>query len=475
MISQQSLRKVKIVATLGPSSSSLPMITKMIEAGVNVFRLNFSHGTHDQHAQNIQWIRQAEKTTKIFVAILADFQGPKLRIGDFEQGSITLKEGQTFVLDSEDSLGNEKRVFFPCHLDLHTSLSPGNFLLLDDGKLKLEVTQVTPTSLKTKVVVGGILSNKKGVNIPNTLLKISAFTQKDQEDLKFLSNQPIDWVALSFVQKPEDLQTLKNLLAKPFKVMAKIEKPQALQSLAEIIELADGIMVARGDLGVECPPEHVPILQRKIIQECRRQGKPVIVATQMLESMIYAPVPTRAEASDVATAVYEGADAVMLSAESASGKYPLEAIEMLHRIIQSVEDDASFSKSLETFSPPLEHSSVSDGVTASAKKIAQDIKSPLIVTYTATGGTAIRTAHKRPPSAILAMTTDENVARYLNLVWGVYPCLIPHVEDLDEMIVMAKKVAKDLKFLPSLTPIIITCGVPFGTPGTTNIMCVETL
>ncbi len=469
------VRKVKIVATLGPSSSSLAVIRKMIEAGVNVFRLNFSHGTHEQHGQNIQWIRQVEKESNRFVGILADFQGPKLRIGDFEKESVELQVGQTFILDQHAAKGDNTRVFFAGPTGLYGSLKAGTSLLLDDGKIRLEITEATDSQLTTQVKVGGLLSSKKGVNVPDKLLPISAFTEKDHRDLDFVTTQDVDWVALSFVQQPDDIRAFRKVLKKPFKIMAKIEKPQALKSLEEIIALSDGIMVARGDLGVECPPEHVPVLQRKIIQSCRTQGKPVIVATQMLESMINAPIPTRAEASDVATAVYEGADAVMLSAESASGHYPIEAIAMLNRIISSVEEDPLYATGLDTFSPLLEHASISDGVTASAKKIAHDLESPLIVTYTATGGTAIRVSHKRPLSTILAMTTSQQVARFLSLVWGVYPYLIPRVKDLDEMIHTAKAVAGKLNFAAPLQPFVITCGVPFGNPGTTNIICIETL
>lgn len=466
-------RKVKIVATLGPVSSSFEMIRHMVEAGVNVFRLNFSHGTIEQHIQNIAWVRQLEKETGKIVSVLVDLQGPKLRIGDMQSIAV-LEKGDIFILDNISKPGDSTRVFFP-HTSLYSSIPVGTMLLLDDGKLSLEVTAVSPEKITTCVHIGGTLSGKKGVNIPNTFLPIEALTEKDKEDLQAISNLSVDWVALSFVQKPEDILALKKHLTYPCKIIAKIEKPQALKHLKEIIEEADGVMIARGDLGVEFPPEHVPVLQRQIIQACRQEGKPVIVATQMLESMIQNATPTRAEASDVATAVYEGVDAVMLSAESASGKHPLESVQMLDRIIQSVEEDTSYEALLETFSPALHHASISDGVTASAKKIAGDLKSPIIFSYTATGGTAIRVAHKRPFSIIAAMTTSQRVARFLCLVWGVYPCIIPHMKDLDEMILKAKEIGKKTKITQQNECIVITCGVPFGNPGTTNIICVETL
>jgi len=466
-------RKVKIVATLGPSSASFEKIQTFVQAGVNVFRLNMSHGTHEIHAQSIQWIRQAEESCGYPLGILVDLQGPKLRVGKFQSSEgVVLKEGQSFALDLDSTLGDETRVQFP-HGNLYSYLKEESLVLLNDGAIQLKVVKQSATSLETKVIVGGVLSNHKGVNIPGCQLPISALTEKDRTDLAFALKHPIDFIALSFVQKPEDLKELRALVQNKVSILAKIEKPQALDCLEEIITLSDGVMVARGDLGVELSPEKVPSLQKKIVRLSKALGKPVIVATQMLETMINHPFPTRAEASDVATAVYDGADAVMLSAESAAGAYPIEAIHMMEKIISSVERDdlyLSMLKQLGGISTPT----VSDAISAAAAQLSYTLSASAIVTYTATGGTAQRVAHKRPPCLIFGMTDSLRTARQLCLVWGVYPALIQGVKTFDDMAKNSLEVVQKYGGQKG-DHFILTCGIPFGNPGSTNIINVQKL
>lgn len=468
------MRKTKIVATVGPSCLGAEKVWNMIQAGVNVFRLNFSHGSHAEHAQTIQTIRQVAQEKQIIVGILADLQGPKLRIGEMADGT-TLETGKTFSLDQMPAIGNGTRAFFPMGNVVAKSIQPNDQILVSDGKIRLRVTAVTPTSIQTVVEVGGTLASRQGVNLPDVLLPLKACTEKDQADVAFLMTQPIDWLGLSFVQKAEDIEHVRNLLTRPIPIVAKIEKPQALKDLEAIVDQADGIMIARGDLGVECTPESVPVLQRKIVRAARLKGKPVIVATQMLESMIQNPVPTRAEASDVATAVYAGVDAVMLSGESAVGLYPVESVEMLDKIIRSVEKDALYSETIHWFSSGTAMCSTSDGVAASAKKMAESLKAAVVVTYTATGGTALRVAQTRPETPIFALTNQQGVCEMLNLVWGVNPQKIETLQQLDEMIALAKKICLTKKIAHGGQLFVLTCGVPFGRPGTTNIVCVESV
>ena len=466
-------RKVKIVATLGPVSSSFETIQAFVKEGVNVFRLNMSHGTQEMHAQSIQWIRKAEEICGYPLGILIDLQGPKLRIGKFKNPEgVRLKEGTVFSLDLDATFGDETRVQFP-HGDLYKHLTQESIILLNDGAITLKVVAQSATSLETTVVVGGTLSNHKGVNIPGCHLAISALTQKDRDDLAFALKHPVDFIALSFVQKPEDLKELRSLVQGKAAILAKIEKPQALEHLEEIISLSDGVMVARGDLGVELSPEKVPSIQKKIVRLSKTLGKPVIVATQMLETMIQNPFPTRAEASDVATAVYDGADAVMLSAESAAGAYPLEAIRMMGKIISSVEeDDLYFSilKQMGGISSP----SLSDAISAAATQLSYTISASAIVTYTATGGTARRAAHKRPPCLIFGVTDSLNTARQLSLVWGVYPAVIQNVKTFEDMTKNSLEVVRKYGGQKG-DHLIFTCGIPFGSPGSTNIINVQTL
>src|ERR1700674_2032856 len=395
-------RKAKIVATLGPASASEEMIRSLFFAGVDVFRLNFSHGTHEQHRGRLQQIRNVERNVGRPIGVLADMQGPKLRVGTFAEGPVTLAPGSPFRLDLTDKPGDATRAYLP-HPEIFAALKPGSNLLLDDGKLRLRVTRCTAEFAETEVLVGGPLSERKGVNVPDALLPVSALTDKDRRDLEFALELGVEWLALSFVQRPEDLDEARALAKGRARIMTKLEKPSAVERLDEIVEKSDAIMVARGDLGVELPAEKVPTIQRRIVRACRRQGKPVIVATQMLESMISSPVPTRAEASDVATAIYHGADAVMLSAESASGKYPLQAVQMMERIIKEVEHDPLY-RSLIDAQHELPLNTPGDAICAALRDVAQTIAAVVTVTYTTSGHTSLRARRQRPVAPILSIT-----------------------------------------------------------------------
>ena len=466
-------RKVKIVATLGPVSTSFESIRAFVQKGVNVFRLNMSHGTHAIHHQSMQWIRQAEKECGHPLGILVDLQGPKLRVGRFlEKEGILLNKGQSFSLDLQETPGSAMRVSLP-HGELYPHITPGSMLLLNDGAIRLQVETSTEDCIRTTVLVGGRLSNHKGVNIPGGNLPIKALTPKDIEDLKFALHHDIDFIGLSFVQSGNDMRELRALVGDKAALFAKIEKPQALENLEEIVSLSDGVMVARGDLGVELSPEKVPAVQKKIIRACKALGKPVIVATQMLETMTEHPFPTRAEASDVATAVYDGADAVMLSAESATGHYPLESIEMMGKIISSVEEDEFYLSFLNKMGGVSDHQ-VSDAISAAASQLSYTLPASAIVTYTATGGTARRVSHKRPQCVIFGMTDSMQTARQLTVVWGVYPSLVEGIHTFEDMQEGALSMVKQHGGA-SGDHVVFTCGVPFGNPGSTNIINVQTL
>jgi len=414
-------RCAKIIATLGPASSSAEVIEKLFLAGVDVFRLNFSHGSHKEHEERYTIIRNLEKKVGRPIGILMDLQGPKLRIGTFQNESILLKEGQTFILDDNENPGDESRVFLP-HPEIFKALQKGTDILLDDGKVRLTVLKASPHSIETQVTLAGPLSDRKGFNVPSVALPISPMMPKDREDLAFGLELGVDWVALSFVQRPEDVIEAKDLIGDRAAIISKLEKPLAIDHLDEIVRLSDAIMVARGDLGVEMAPEDVPSVQKLIVRSCRKAGKPVVVATQMLDSMVKSPAPTRAEASDVATAVYDGADAVMLSAESASGEYPVESVTIMDRIISRVEVDPFYRKMLDaSLSQP--ESTTSDAITAAARQVAHTIQAAAIVTFTTSGGTTLRAARERPEAPILAITPDLKTARRLNLVWGVHSIL----------------------------------------------------
>ncbi|MBT3917441.1 MAG: pyruvate kinase [Rhodospirillaceae bacterium] len=462
-------RAAKIISTLGPSSTSLEVIASLFEAGADVFRLNFSHGKHAEHKERLDIIRKIETEFDRPIGIIADLQGPKIRVSNFVDGKIELENGAKFTLDSDqDTDGDQTRVSIS-NPEIYPSLEPGVELLLDDGKLKLVVEQNNGDSVDTNVLIGGTLSNHKGINIPGAILPMSALTEKDRNDLQFALDIGVDWIALSFVQRPEDVAEARGLIRGRAGVLAKMEKPLAIEHLKQIVELADAIMVARGDLGVEAPPEDVPGLQKKIIRRARSEGKPVIVATQMLESMINSPTPTRAEASDVATAVFDGADAVMLSAETAAGEYPLEAVSIMDRIIRSAEQDDHYKLS-NIRERRQTRGTDADAITAAAKQVAQTLDAAAIVTFTTTGSTTLRAARERPTVPILGLTPNVGTARRLVLTWGVHPVETSHFTEFNDVVNCATDVAAKEKFATPGQRLIITAGVPFGTPGTTNVL-----
>ncbi|MYZ48299.1 pyruvate kinase [Propylenella binzhouense] len=461
-------RKAKIVATLGPASSSPDMIDALFRAGVDVFRINMSHATHEGMRALVGMIRGVEAKYRRPIGILVDLQGPKLRLGSFAEGAVELKAGQSFVLDDDPSPGDQHRVYLP-HPEILEALRPGHAILLDDGKVRLEVLEASPHRAETRVVAGRRLSDRKGVSLPNTVLRVSALTEKDRRDLEAALHEEIDWVALSFIQRPEDIAEARKIARGKVGIMAKIEKPQALERIDEIIEISDSIMVARGDLGVEMPIERVPGAQKRITRASRRAGKPVIVATQMLESMITAPVPTRAEVSDVAAAVFEGADAVMLSAESAAGEYPVQAVETMNRIAEEVERDQHYPQIIHSQRTEPE-STGADTITAAARQMAETLNVAAIVCFTSSGSTGLRAARERPGVPIIALSPIREMARRLALVWGLHCVVSEDVGNVDEMVDRASQIAFQEEFATPGQRIIITAGVPFGTPGATNLL-----
>ena len=462
-------RKAKVVATLGPASSTKEMILSLFEAGVDMFRFNFSHGTQDDHRARHEAVREVERLVGRPIAILADLQGPKLRIGKFAEGKVNLKTGDEFIFDRNTADGDEKRVNLP-HPELFGVMSAGHSISMDDGKIRMKVIDSNPDQISASIITGGPLSDRKGVNVPDVVLPIPILTEKDRRDLEFALSLGVDWVALSFVQRPEDLVEARNLIAGRAGLMTKLEKPAALDHLDEIVMASDSVMVARGDLGVELPPEKVPGAQKRILRACRHYGKPSIVATQMLESMIYAPTPTRAEASDVASAVYDGADAVMLSAESASGAYPVQAVSIMDRIIGEVENDPIYPMMINA---QHEESlpSKSDAICSALRSVSQMIGAVVNVTYTDSGNTSLRAARERPMAPILSITPHLSTARRLALVWGVHSTVIDHdVKDVDEMVDAACRTAFTEGFARPGDQLAIAAGMPFGQPGTTNLL-----
>jgi pyruvate kinase len=468
-------RRTKIVATLGPATSSEERITELIEAGVDVFRLNFSHGEHDVHEANVKRIRAAAKEAGRAIGILQDLQGPKIRVGRFADGAVTLSAGDRFVIDcADDSPGDATRVGVT-YAALCRDVQPGDALLLDDGRLALRVVGVDDQRIETEVTLGGVLSNNKGINIPDAELSIPALTEKDVEDLGFGAELDVDWVAISFVRSRDDLLLARHYMARAgskARLMAKIEKPSAVERFAELLREVDGVMVARGDLGVEMPPERVPPIQKQLIRLCIEAGKPVVTATQMLESMISAPTPTRAEASDVANAIYDGTDAVMLSAETAIGRYPLESVRMMDRIARTVESDPQHGADMDALTPPPEDTTA-DAVSLGACQMAQTLDAKLIVTFTSSGTTALRVARNRPHAPVLAITPQERAYRQLALSWGVIPHLTEDITSTDDMVEVAQAVIRERGICEPGARFVITAGVPFGMRGTTNMIRVE--
>jgi pyruvate kinase len=466
-------RNAKIVATLGPVSSTPDVISSLFHAGVDVFRLNMSHGTHAEHRKRVEAIRAMEKQVGRPIGVVIDLQGPKLRIGEFAHGPVELEAGASFRLDLDAAPGDASRVPLP-HPEVFSVLKPGMDLLLDDGRLRLAVEHCAGGYAMTRVVIGGRLSERKGVNIPDAIIPLSPMTPKDWKDLEFGLELGADWVALSFVQRPEDIDEVRARIDSQAAIIAKLEKPSAIKALDAIVAKADGIMVARGDLGVEMRPEQVPTVQRQVLRACRHAGKPVIVATQMLESMVTSPVPTRAEASDVATAVYEGADAVMLSAESASGQYPVEAVEIMDRIIREVEQDAHYRKLTDAqYSEP--HRTVADAITHAMREAAHIVSAKATVIYTHSGFSSIRASRERPEAPILSLTPMLGTARRLALVWGVHSVLTHQTADINTMTDLACQTALDEGFAQAGDNLVIAAGVPFGKAGTTNMLRIATV
>jgi pyruvate kinase len=461
-------RKVKILATLGPSSSDKATIANLFRAGADVFRINMSHTDHDMLRRLVMTIREVETETGRPIGVLVDLQGPKLRIGAFADRTIMLTPGQMFTLDSDPTPGDATRVELP-HPEILHALRPGDRLLLDDGKVRLRVAAASPTTAVTSVEVGTVLSNRKGVSVPDTTIDFAALTPKDRADLDAALAIGIDWIALSFIQRPEDLSEVRKIVQGRAGVLAKIEKPQAVEHLAAIIEQADALMVARGDLGVEMPLEKVPGIQKQITRAARRAGKPVVVATQMLESMIAAPTPTRAEVSDVATAVFEGADAVMLSAESASGAYPVEAVATMDRIASEVERDPYYVQILRAQRTDPEATG-EDAISAAARQIAETLNLAAICSFTTSGTTAMRAARERPVTPIVAMSPVVATARRMSIVWGLHCVVGEERHDLDGMVDRACEIAAAEGFAKAGERIIITAGVPLGTKGATNML-----
>ena len=461
-------RKAKILATLGPSSSDQETIQALFIAGADVFRINMSHASHDDMRMLVARIRAVEEEVGRPIGILGDLQGPKLRVGEIAGGHVDLTPGAIFTLDSDRTPGDASRVNLP-HRDVLRAVRPGDRLLIDDGRLLLRAEETDGETIRCVVVSGNGISSRKGVSLPDTELPLGALTSKDRRDLTALLDAGVDWVALSFIQRPDDLAEARKIAAGRALLLAKIEKPQAVERLAEIIDLADALMVARGDLGVELPIESVPAVQKQIVRACRRAGKPVVVATQMLESMIHAPVPTRAEVSDVATAVFEGADAIMLSAESAAGSYPVEAVTMMNAIAVKIESDPNYAGIIHAQRTEPEPTGA-DAIALAARQIAETLKLAAIINYTSSGATGLRSSRERPQVPIIALSPVLATARRLSLAWGLHCVVSEDARDLEDMVDRACRIAASEGFANAGDRVIITAGVPLRTPGVTNMI-----
>ncbi len=466
-------RKVKILATLGPASSDAKTIRRLMLAGADAFRINMSHGDQKQKAKLVNAIRRLEKEFHRPTTILFDLQGPKLRVGHFARGGALLEKGSRFILDRASKAGDSHRVQLP-HPELFQSMKAGTRILIDDGKVRLNVLEAGDDQIVSEVKVGGTVTDNKGVNVPDIVVPIPALTDKDRDDLQFALEQKTDWIALSFVQRPEDVAEARSLIGEKAALLAKIEKPAAIDRLNDIVELADAVMVARGDLGVELPPEAVPPLQNRIVVCARQFGKPVVVATQMLESMVTSPTPTRAEVSDVATAIYDGADAVMLSAESATGQYPIEAVQMMDRIANSVEHDPAYQARIHFTQTKLEPTTA-DALAGSARQIAHTVSAKSMVCFTSSGSTARRIARERPPVPTLAMSASMITARRMGLIWGVYAVHTRDVSNFEEMVEKGKRMALRHRIAEGGDRLVLMAGVPFGVSGSTNVLHVVRL
>jgi pyruvate kinase len=470
-------RKVKILATLGPASKDPAMLRRLLLAGADAFRLNMSHGEHKDHAKAIAAIRNLEKEFNHPISILCDLQGPKLRVGTFEGGEARIPHGGRFTLDRNEALGDATRVFLP-HPELFAVLHKGQRVLINDGKIRLRVDSASPDAIACTAEIGGVISDRKGINVPDAEVPIPALTDKDRRDLAFALEHGADWIGLSFVQRPEDIAETRKLMTGPHgsraSLCAKIEKPQAVKRLDEILELADGVMVARGDLGVELHPEEVPPLQKRIVYSARSLGKPVIVATQMLESMIESPAPTRAEVSDVANAVYDGADAVMLSAETAAGMWPEEAVTMMDRIAVQVEGDDSYGARVH-FHQMIPETTTADAISHACMTIAETLTIAAVVVFTDSGSTARRVARERPKTPLMVLTPSVRIARRVALLWGAHAVTTRDIGSFEEMVAKGKRMALRHGFGEAGSKLIMVAGVPFGVTGATNLLHVVTL
>jgi len=461
-------RKTKIVATLGPASSSPEMVKALFEAGADVFRINMSHTPHQLLAELHGRVRALEKEDGRPIGILVDLQGPKIRLGQLPGGAQILETGAGVGLVLASAVPSGAAIPMP-HPEVFAALRPGDGLLIDDGRVRLRIENVSAAAAEAVVVTGGVIKDRKGVNLPDTVLPIPAMTAKDRSDLDAALNLGVDWVALSFVQRPDDVAELRKLAVGKAAVLAKIEKPKALEWLPEILDLTDALMVARGDLGVELPLETVPLRQKEITRAARRAGKPVVVATQMLESMIEAAAPTRAEVSDVATAVFDGADAVMLSAETAAGKHPVEAVAMMDKIACSAESGPLFQELMDAQRAEPEETTP-DAIMAAVHQVTHTMHARAIVSWTKSGSTGLRAARERPEAPIIALTPSVETARRLSLAWGLHCVLTDDAHDLDDVVERAARIAEAEGFAKAGERIVITAGVPLGTPGATNLL-----
>ena len=462
-------RNVKIVATLGPASGDHATIRALFDAGADVFRLNMSHGTHDEQRARYDIIRAVEKETGRPIGVLADLQGPKLRVGLFSAGAHDLEEGDDFRFDLDPAGGDGRRVQLP-HPEIFAALQVGSRLLVNDGKIRLRVLACGPDFADCRVTTGGTISNRKGVNVPDVVLPLAALSDKDRADLEFACELGCDWLALSFVQRPDDVIEARQLVRGRAAILSKIEKPAAVECFAEILKVSDGIMVARGDLGVELPVHSVPPIQKRLVRACRQAAKPVIVATQMLESMIESPMPTRAEVSDVATAIYEGADAIMLSAESAAGRYPVEAVGTMDSVARSVEGDPVYRDVIDNSRSTANRETVADSIAVAAREIAETTDIAAICAYTQSSTTVRLAARERPKVPIIAMTSELSVLRRMCLIWGAHCVLTPSLVRFKQAVVNAAGAAQKFEFADATRKIIVIAGVPFNTPGSTNIL-----
>ncbi|WP_043707157.1 pyruvate kinase [Methylorubrum extorquens] len=459
-------RYAKIVATVGPATNTPEMLKALFLAGVDTFRLNFSHGVQADHARVHAAIRALEAEVGRPIGILQDLQGPKIRVGTVRDGRLDLTAGERVRFVLEGSEGGKDAIPLH-HPEIFAAVVPGQDLLIDDGRVRVRVVGIEAAMIEAEVITGGAVSNRKGVNLPGTLLDLSPLTEKDRADLAFGLELGVDWIALSFVQKPSDVLEARALIGDRAGIMTKVEKPQALERIEDIIRLSDAVMVARGDLGVEIPHEDVPARQKELIRACRLAVKPVVVATQMLDSMVNAPAPTRAEASDVATAIYDGADAVMLSAESATGRYPIEAVAMMDRIIRSVEGHKLYHSIIAALEPGEEETPPHAVATATAT-LAEAVHASAIVAYTESGTTAARVARKRPAVPILALTPNIDTSRRLSLLWGAHSVRTDDVDSYEEMTTKACHHAQEEGFAKPNDIVVVAAGIPFHTTGNTN-------